>query len=244
MWCPRCVFLSGPARDVRFDGSPPNHLGAGAVSLVPLDDLARDLTDPPARARPRVVKVVSDYAKDRRLCYTLALGVTGLAAYTAYQTSQPDIAVQFREVDEERRAKAKRKQREAEAAKAAAVESATSASTPASSRTAVTIASSPSTDVKPSRAVSAPRIPRRISRQRVHHLVSQRTVHEIGSLRDVKHAESIGGIGGDVRSIHRPRRGFPQPRENAKERRLPGAVGARDEEILPRIEREIHLLHQ
>lgn len=103
--------------------------------------------------------MVNDYAKDRRLCYTLALGVTGLAAYTAYQTSQPDIAVQFREVDEERRAKAKRKQREAEAAKAAAVESATSASTPASSRTAVTIASSPSTDVKPSRAVSAPRSP-------------------------------------------------------------------------------------
>ena len=82
-------------------------------SPFPFDDLARDLTGPPAR--PHVVKVVNDYAKDRRLCYTLALGVTGLAAYTAYQTSQPDIAVQFREVDEERRAKAKRKQREAEA---------------------------------------------------------------------------------------------------------------------------------
>ena len=103
--------------------------------------------------------MVNDYAKDRRLCYTLALGVTGLAAYTAYQTSQPDIAVQFREVDEERRAKAKRKQREAEAAKAAAVESATSASTPASSRTAVRRSRRPPRPTSSPPELSPPRSP-------------------------------------------------------------------------------------
>ena len=35
--------------------------------------------------------MVTDYAKDRRLCYTLAVAMSGFAAYTAYQTSQPKV---------------------------------------------------------------------------------------------------------------------------------------------------------
>jgi len=40
--------------------------------------------------------VVTDYSKDRRLCFTLALGISSLAAYTAYQTSQPKVSRQAR----------------------------------------------------------------------------------------------------------------------------------------------------
>lgn len=43
-------------------------------------------------SRPlRITQVVTDYTKDRRLCFTLALGISSLAAYTAYQTSQPKV---------------------------------------------------------------------------------------------------------------------------------------------------------
>ena len=51
--------------------------------------LVRDFTDV-------VSKVAADYAKDRRLCWTLAVGATSLALFTHHQTSRPDIAAQFR----------------------------------------------------------------------------------------------------------------------------------------------------
>ena len=65
----------------------------------------------PRRVRPRgvvsdfadvVSKVAGDYVKDRRLCFSLALGATSLALFTAHQTSRPDIAAQFRAASAER----------------------------------------------------------------------------------------------------------------------------------------------
>ena len=49
-----------------------------------------------------VSKVAGDYVKDRRLCFTLALGATSLALFTAHQTSRPDIAAQFHAASAER----------------------------------------------------------------------------------------------------------------------------------------------
>ena len=65
----------------------------------------------PRRVRPRgavsdfaevVSKVAGDYVKDRRLCFSLALGATSLALFTAHQTSRPDIKEQFRAASAER----------------------------------------------------------------------------------------------------------------------------------------------
>ena len=49
-----------------------------------------------------VSKVAGDYVKDRCLCFSLALGATSLALFTAHQTSRPDIAAQFRAASAER----------------------------------------------------------------------------------------------------------------------------------------------
>ena len=56
-----------------------------------------------------MTQVVSDYSKDRRLCVSLAIGFSSLAAYTAYQTSQPAFVEQSRQASDARRAKKKRR---------------------------------------------------------------------------------------------------------------------------------------
>ena len=77
-------------------------LQSGGVSCVAMA---------PRRVRPRgavsdfaevVSKVAGDYVKDRRLCFSLALGATSLALFTAHQTSRPDIKEQFRAASAER----------------------------------------------------------------------------------------------------------------------------------------------
>ena len=49
-----------------------------------------------------ISKVAGDYVKDRRLCFSLALGATSLALFTAHQTSRPDIAAQFQAASADR----------------------------------------------------------------------------------------------------------------------------------------------
>ena len=66
-----------------------------------------------------MTQVVSDYSKDRRLCVSLAIGFSSLAAYTAYQTSQPAFVEQSRQATDARRAKKKRRGEDEAAIRAA-----------------------------------------------------------------------------------------------------------------------------